>query len=127
MPKKLPTILVLDDDKHLLDAIEKMLRHSDYEEECCNNAKLAVEMVKKKRYDFVLVDYRMPQNDGLWFMKHAKLPRKTKALLMTAYANRKVIDEMFKQGACGYVIKPFDKEEILRHLSFYGNTKSRRS
>ncbi len=116
---KQKSILVLDDDKNLLDALATMLERCDFDVSCANNAKCGIEMVKKKTYDFVLVDYRMPENDGIWFMKNAKLGKKTKAVLMTAYANRDVINRMFDLGACGYVIKPFDQDDIIRHLDFY--------
>ena len=112
-------ILIVDDDALLLEALADFLRLKDHEVDVADNAMAAVEMVKAQRYDFVLVDYRMQGKDGIWFMKNAKLPRKTKALLMTAYVDREVIRKMFALGAVGYVIKPFDDEEILRNLSFY--------
>lgn len=116
-------ILILDDDKTLLEALKRMLSEHNYIVDCSDNAQTAVEMVKKNHYDFVLVDYRMPGKDGIWFMQNTKLPKKTKALLMTAYANRQVINQMFKLGASGYLIKPFDAEEILRHLKFHAGTE----
>jgi AmiR/NasT family two-component response regulator len=38
---------------------------------------------------------------------------------MTAYVHRNVINTMFKLGACGYMMKPFDEEELLRNLDFF--------
>ena len=112
-------LLVLDDDRDLLSALKDLLSKYEHAVDCCDNAKDAVDLVATGEYDFVLVDYKMPENDGIWFMHHAKLPRRTKALLITAYVNRDVIKKMFALGACGYIIKPFDHEEILRHLAFY--------
>jgi len=62
----------------------------------------------------------MPEHDGSWFMRNAEVPRDTKVLLVTAYANRDIINEMFRLGISGYVIKPFDGPELLRHLDFHG-------
>ena len=112
-------ILVVDDDKALLGALARVLKEHDHEADCIDNAREAAEMVEKTKYDFVLLDYKMPQNDGIWFMKNAKVPRETKILLITAYVNRKVVNKMFELGASGYLIKPFDGEEIVRHLAFY--------
>ncbi len=112
-------ILVLDDDDTVLDAMSKMLLEHNYEVECCNNAKQAVELVAKTFYDFILVDYKMPENDGIWFMQNAKLPRETKALLITAFVNRCVIDRMFELGASGYLIKPFDEDYLIRNITFH--------
>ena len=112
-------LLLLDDDRDLLSALHDLMSKHNHVVDCCDNAREAVAKVTDGDYDFVLVDYKMPENDGIWFMRNVKLPRKTKALLMTAYVNREVINKMFSLGACGYIIKPFDEDEILRHLMFY--------
>jgi response regulator of citrate/malate metabolism len=52
-------------------------------------------------------------------MKNAKLQRRTRVVLMTAFVNSEVISEMFKLGAVGYLIKPFDSKELLRHIDFH--------
>jgi CheY-like chemotaxis protein len=112
-------LLMLDDDGDLLSALRDMLSKYQHVVDCCDNAKDAIAKVANGDYDFVFVDYQMPENDGIWFMKNVRLPRKTKALLMTAYVNRDVINKMFALGACGYIIKPFDEEEIFRHLDYF--------
>jgi len=114
-------ILIVDDEKALLKALKRLLEEHDHDVECVDNAKRAVEMVKESTYDVILVDYRMPENDGMWFMDNAEIPSTTKVLLITAYVNRKVINRMFELGAAGYLIKPFSEEDLLRHLDFYVN------
>ena len=42
-----------------------------------------------------------------------------KALLVTGHVNRAVIKEMFRAGAAGYIIKPFDEDELMRHIAFH--------
>ena len=112
-------ILILDDDVHLLDALKRVLEMNDFDVDCASRAPDAVEMVGSGDYDFVLVDYKMPDNDGIWFMEHASIPSTTRVLLITAYVNRDVINRMFALGASGYLIKPFDEEELLRNLNFF--------
>lgn len=112
-------ILILDDDASLAKAVKAMLDQYDHDIDCSEDAQEAVRLVEVGDYDFVLADYKMPGKDGIWFMKNVKLPKKTKVLLSTAYANRQVINEMFALGASGYLIKPFDEEDLLRHLDFH--------
>lgn len=112
-------VLVIDDDECLLDVVKDMLESKGYEVDCVETAKQAVESLKTSNYAYILVDYRMPGNDGIWFMENATIPKKTKALLMTAYLNRDVINRMFELGASGYIIKPFDLDELLTHLNFH--------
>lgn len=112
-------VLVLDDDEDLSSALRDILSLRKLDVDCTTSAPDAVKKLGDKHYDVVLVDYVMPHHDGLWFMKHAKLPRTTKVLLMTGHIERKVINTMFELGACGYIIKPFDEDELLRNLSFF--------
>jgi CheY-like chemotaxis protein len=114
-------ILVLDDDVSFLETLREILTTNNHDVDCADNAKEALEIFEKGRYDYILVDYKMPENDGIWFMRNVTLPRKTKALLMTAYVNRDVINKMFALGASGYLIKPFNEEDLLRHLAFFSS------
>ena len=101
-------ILIIDDDEALLVALGRMLEESkDLEVYMAGSAELGVAMVGDSDYDFVLVDFKMPKHDGIWFMQNAQIPRATKVLLMTAFVNRDVINEMFSLGIVGYLIKPF--------------------
>ena len=112
-------ILVVDDDQGLLQAMRSMLEHHEHEVHTAQDARTALDRVNEHDYDLILADYKMPGEDGIWFMKNARLPKRTKVLLCTAYANRDVINKMFELGASGYLIKPFDEEEILRNISFH--------
>lgn len=112
-------MLVLDDCDSLRDTVADILRASNHDVDTAADAKTAVQLVGKIDYDFILVDYKMPVNDGIWFMKNAKLQRRTRVVLMTAFVNNAVISEMFKLGAVGYLIKPFDSRELLRHIDFH--------
>lgn len=111
-------ILVLDDDTSLLESLKNSLELQSHEVHCSSNAKDAVNKVSEHVYDVMLVDYKMPENDGIWFMKNAKISKKTKVLLITAYVNREIINKMFSLGASGYLIKPFGENDLLRHINF---------
>ena len=106
-------ILVLDDDKGFLETVELMLASGGHEVDTTTNAEHAASEGQRNDYDVVLVDYKMPNKDGLWFMKNANLPLKTKALLVTAYINRDIVNQMFQLGASGYLIKPFDQNDRI--------------
>lgn len=114
-------VLLLDDDVNLLDALKRVLEINDFEVDCFSTAKAAIPAVEGGTYDFVLVDYKMPENDGIWFMENTTIPKDTRVLLITAYVNRDVINRMFALGASGYLIKPFDEEELLRNLNFFSD------
>lgn len=112
-------ILVLDDDKDLLSVLKELLTGRGHTVDCVESAAAAIEPVERNAYEFVLVDYMLRENDGVWFMQNARIPRGTRVLLMTAYVNRDVINRMFALGAAGYIIKPFDENELFKHIDFF--------
>ena len=114
-------ILLIDDDTRLLAEVERILARNGHTVTCADNADDGAAMAASNRYDFVLVDYRMPKHDGMWFLRNASISRRTKTLLVTSYVDRKVIQQMFNAGISGYVMKPFDESELLRHLEFHSN------
>lgn len=112
-------VLVLDDDDDLTEALCQILATRNLAVDRSASAPQAVELVKENHYDLILLDFALPQHDGIWFMRNAKLPRTTKVLLITGHIERKMINAMFELGACGYMIKPFDEEELVRNLNFF--------
>ena len=115
-------ILAVDDDVQVLDALKRILAGTDHELDCYQDARSALEGMKNCSYDFLLVDYKMPDKDGMWFMRHAQVPATTKSLLITAYASAELINQMFKLGISGYIIKPFDRAELMRHLDYHSHS-----
>jgi DNA-binding response OmpR family regulator len=117
-------ILLVDDEEALLAAIKRALVHQGHEVDATSDPAQGAKMGESGDYDFALVDFMMPLHNGIWFMKNAHLPKKTKVLLLTAHVNRDVINEMFKLGARGYLIKPIDPEDLAHHLAFHSRNQA---
>jgi DNA-binding NtrC family response regulator len=116
-------IMLIDDEKEILSSLRRTLELMGHEVDCFNEAPVAATAHDEGGYDFVFVDYLMPETNGIWFMKNIKKGPETRILLMTAFVNRDVISEMMRLGAAGYLIKPFDADEIKMHLSFHAHKK----
>ncbi len=112
-------VLIVDDNADLALAVRSMLVGLGHSADTTRDAAAGVEMTATGTYDVVLVDYRMPEKDGVWFMENVVIPKSTKVLLMTAHVDKVVINRMFALGAVGYLIKPFDQDELARHLTFH--------
>ena len=110
-------VLIVDDEKNILSAMQRMLG------DCCSvdcacSAVEAVEKAKAGEYDFVLLDFMMPQRDGLWFMNNCRFHRKTKVILLTGYLNKELVKQMFKLGVSSYMVKPVSREDVLRQFDY---------
>jgi two-component system, chemotaxis family, chemotaxis protein CheY len=118
-------ILVLDDHKAFREQVVEILMRNGHEALGVEKAVDAIPLAESGAYDFVLVDFNMPEHDGIWFMQNVKRPRHTKALLVTAHVNNQIISRMIRSGASGYIIKPFDEDDLIRHLTFHTQGASR--
>lgn len=112
-------VLIVDDDPDFRQEVCETLasRGCSVDEASC--AAAGKQRIETGEYDMVLVDFKMPDHSGLWLMQHVDLPAGTKALLVTGHVNRRIIDAMFRAGVCGYLIKPFDEDDLMRHVRFH--------
>lgn len=114
-------ILVIDDHDGFRREVVSILENNGHVVNGVETAAVAIPLVERGDYDFVLVDYNMPVHDGIWFMRHVDKPKHTKILLMTAQENMYVSLLMVRAGGDGYIIKPFDEKKLLSTLDYYAN------
>ncbi|MCY2939811.1 MAG: response regulator [Planctomycetota bacterium] len=108
------TILVVDDDAELSDAIKIMLEHRGHQIVQARDGKQARELVDRIRPDLVIIDMMMPRMGGYPVLEHYK--DRTDAppfIMITANegARHKAYAEML--GVVDYIRKPFPMERLL--------------
>ena len=113
--------MVLDDEQCIIEVLIDMLKR-EHMVEGANTAERALEMLGRSDYNMVFVDYCMPNHDGVWFMKHVSLPRKTTAVLLTGNLDKPLLVTMFRLGIAGYLTKPFTYEDVKHQIDFYSRT-----
>ena len=118
----MPSVLILDDDPGIRKTITHSLQAHQFQVTSAESAREAAEYLNQSEYDMILVDFAMPEHDGKWFMQNARIPHKTKVLLITGYVSRDLINTMFSLGVCGYLIKPIDEDMLLHNINFYLGT-----
>jgi two-component system response regulator AtoC len=107
-----PTVLVVDDEALIRYALTERLTAEGYR---VLEAETAAGALAKSEegVDLVLLDYRLPDGDGLAVLKRIKeRDPDTLVILLTAYSNVETVVEAMKQGAYHYANKPFDLDEI---------------
>jgi AmiR/NasT family two-component response regulator len=73
----------------------------------------AVELVSTARPDLVILDIKMPGADGLTAARQISAERWAAVLILTAFSQRDLIDQARQAGALAYLVKPFQKSELL--------------
>ena len=107
-------VLVAEDDQIQREIIGDILTHAGYSPRLCESGASAVESLRAESYDLLMTDMRMTGMDGLELLRQAKRLRpETEVVVMTAFATVETAVTAMKEGACDYLAKPFDKEELL--------------
>ncbi len=73
----------------------------------------AVELVRKHRPDLAILDIKMPGSDGLTAAREINSERLAAVLILTAFSQRDLVDQARDAGALAYLVKPFQKSELL--------------
>ncbi|HMQ56624.1 MAG TPA: response regulator [Anaerolineae bacterium] len=119
METKKETILVVDDTPSNLSVLFAFLERADYEVLVVGNGQAALESVKRRPPDLILLDIMMPVMDGYETCDRLKADPVTKdipVIFMTALND--VVDEVkgFAQGAVDYITKPVRMERVLARI-----------
>jgi DNA-binding NtrC family response regulator len=107
------TILIIDDEKSLLDLLTVVFKKEGYAVKSAQTAARGFEILAKEEADLVITDIKMPGADGMDILRYARenLPD-LPVILITAYGSIAQAVEALKAGALDYVVKPFDVEEL---------------
>jgi two-component system, response regulator PdtaR len=73
----------------------------------------AVELVRAHRPDLAILDIKMPGTDGLTAAREISAERLCAVLILTAFSQRDLIEQARNAGALAYLVKPFQKSELL--------------
>ena len=106
-------ILVVDDEPGIREFLQIMLEREGYEVSSAENGTEAISRFKKKKYDVVIADIKMPKVSGLEVLSSVKeISPETKVIMITAHASFESAVEAMNQGAYDYITKPFNVDEI---------------
>ncbi len=110
----MPTILVIDDEKAIRRILIDILKHEHIETDEAENGEEGLIQFKKKHYDAVLCDIKMPKIDGINFLGKVKEINPDIPIIMISGNNTiETAVEAVKKGAYDYISKPPDLNRLL--------------
>lgn len=110
-------ILILEDDAILAAEIRKFLENNNYQCKNVYDGELFLKELNKDKYDFYLLDIKVPKIDGLMVCKKIRITDKdTPIIIISAYGDISDKREAFQNLADDYLVKPFQFEELLMRM-----------
>jgi DNA-binding NtrC family response regulator len=107
-------ILVVDDDDALRLVLVGLLKQAGYAARAVPSAEKALEEVGKAPIDLIVTDVRMPGMDGMALLAALnKSVPELPVIMLSAHGTVPMAVEAMKQGAREFMLKPFDREEVL--------------
>jgi len=108
------SILVVDDEAAIRDALHRILVGKKFRVETCNGGHAAIDLLQQKDFGLIITDLKMPGMSGIEVLSAVKtLQPDVPVIMITGYATVDTAVEAMKYGAADYVAKPFTPEQIL--------------
>jgi len=106
-------ILVVDDERSICIAIERLLSRRGFEVETALSGEEAIDKLGRRAFHLVITDLNLKGFSGMdllrWVKQHTA---DTAVIMITAYGSEKIAVEAMKMGAADYIPKPFDNDEL---------------
>jgi DNA-binding NtrC family response regulator len=109
-----PSLLLIDDDRHVLESMSDWLRSQGYELDAAARYADALDQLRRKSYDLVLCDVRLSDGDGFDLLEKCRRNwPASQVILMTGYGTPDGAIEAIRAGAFDYLTKPLIDDELL--------------
>ena len=111
------TVVVIDDDIHILELAALILSRRGYQVLTASTATAGMEIIAAQLPELVLLDYMMPEMDGLSALREirTRFPD-TYVVMFTGKGSEQIAVELMKGGASEYILKPFNNRDLVERL-----------
>jgi DNA-binding NtrC family response regulator len=112
-------VLIVDDEEDFLDTLMNRLKKRKIDVAGCRSGEEALELMKEKIFDVVILDIKMPGGmDGIETLRKIKKIRpEAEVLLLTGHGSVETSVEGMKEGAFDYLLKPVTLDTLLEKIA----------
>ncbi|MDR2509998.1 MAG: response regulator [Spirochaetaceae bacterium] len=114
-------VLAVDDMPEILSSINAALSEN-YDVRCAADAKSAFSALESIKPNVIMLDIEMPEMSGLEILEKLQKDARYKdipVVFLTANSEESTAQKAIKNGALGYIIKPFTPESLLKSIDFF--------
>ena len=106
-------ILLVDDDRLILSTLGNGLRQAGYTVTEAASGEAALAFTQRQPPDLAVLDIRMSGMSGIELARRLRDTHHVPALFLSAYSDKKMVEEAINQGGLGYVVKPVDVPQLV--------------
>lgn len=115
--EKRASVVIIDDDKNILELTSLILTKNGFLTYSASRAREGFELIAEHSPELVLLDYMMPEMDGLSALQRIKTHfPDTYVVMLTGKGSEEVAVELMKNGASEYILKPFNNRNLVERL-----------
>jgi CheY-like chemotaxis protein len=114
-----PLILLIDDDAFQQRLVAQMLSERPFELICADSCAAGLAVLRKRRPDLVLMDYKLPDINGIEVtrrLKDATQFTEIPVVMITGNSEKAIVVESIRAGAADFIVKPLDRERLIAKI-----------
>lgn len=118
MEKHKKNILIVDDDKYILNIFSRILQKQGYNVDTVETGQEAIEKLDTQEYNLALIDVKLPDTNGTDLLAkiHTTKPEMIK-IVITGFPSLEDATKVMDQGATAYLVKPVKSEELVKIIA----------
>jgi two-component system, OmpR family, response regulator MprA len=116
VPPRDPRVLVVEDDEEIAQVLQRSLRLDGYEVRLAADGETALDTAAAYHPDLVILDLGLPRLDGMEVARRLRAADDVPILMLTARDALESRVEGLDAGADDYLVKPFERQELLARL-----------
>ncbi len=105
-------VLIVDDEVEICSILKEFFESEGYVAAIANNGLEGLEQATVFQPDIIVMDVRMPEQDGITTLKELKNISLAPVIICSGLANRETAEKCLNLGAADFIAKPIDLEEL---------------
>jgi len=128
LSKKATRIIIIEDDRDILDSLKEIIKSDGYEVDTASNGEEGIKKCRANSFDLALLDIKLPGMDGTEVLEilHKEFPDMVK-IMITGYPSLENAVASLKKGADAYLMKPVNPSRLLEVIDKKLSERSKES
>ena len=111
------SILIVDDEEIIREFLYEVL-NENFEISIACDGQEAIEKLKKRKFDLIITDLKMPRVSGEEVVKYARQSDPdSKVIVISGYSSLYTVSQSVNSGACAFLSKPFSIKELVQTVN----------